>query len=224
MGNPFRYRLERGHDPAQGHQKHVPSITIPTSEPSSGTLGTYIFKSSACTDSQAPSGTTSICILRNFVLIHPHCLQVNRNFRDIVDRSPETQYLIDLHAVGLEVELQDSFLSLTDRREQLDRYQSRWESLQCTEHTSLPLPLSELFAVKGSIVCLVILAGFRDPTADYHFIQLPSALGGIPLKEWTLSGSFPSLQLPGLLPEEDLLVICFNDLRYSSEEVHDTPG
>ena len=154
----------------------------------------------------------------------PLILQVNRSFRDIIDGSSEAQYLIDLYAAGLEVEHEVPSLTLSGRREQLNRYRSHWDSLRCVEHTSLPLPRYLWYTVKGGIICLVLVDDHRDPTADYHLIQLPSALRGIPLKEWTLRGLL-SHHSPVLLPEEDLLIICssIDNRGYSSKEVHGTP-
>jgi hypothetical protein len=119
------------------------------------------------------------------------------------------QYLIDLYAAGLEVGYQDPSLTLEDRRKQLDRYRSHWDSLQWVEHRSLPIPFYEKRIVEGGVICFVLhAAAFDDPTTDYRFIQLPSVLRGIPLKEWTVHGLPNSAQTISLLPEEDLLVVC----------------
>jgi hypothetical protein len=134
---------------------------------------------------------------------------VNRKFRDIIDGSHEVQYLIDLSVAGLEVGYQDPSLTLADRRRQLDRYRSHWDSLQWVEHKSLPIPSHKDRIIEGGIICLVLLAPApTDPTTDYRFIQLPSVLRGIPLKEWTLHGLPNDFQTLGLLPDEDLLAVC----------------
>jgi hypothetical protein len=134
---------------------------------------------------------------------------VNRGFRDVIDESPEVQYLIDLYAAGLEPDYEDPSLTIADRREQLDRYRSHWGSLKPVEHTWLPLPRYKEWSLGGGVICFML---FADPplerTTDYRFIQLPSVLRHIPLREWTLHGLPNVLQPPGLLPEEDLLVIC----------------
>ena len=133
---------------------------------------------------------------------------MNSSFRDLIDRSPEAQYIINLHAAGLEVGYQDPSLTLADRREQLDRYRSHWDSLQWVEHTSLPLPFHKNRVIQGGIVCFTLLGGPGDLTTDYRFIRLPSVLKGIPLKEWTLHGLPHNPDRLGILPEEDLLVVC----------------
>ena len=133
---------------------------------------------------------------------------MNCTFRDLTDGSPEAQYIIDLHASGLEVGYPDPSLTLADRRAQLDRYRSHWDSLQWVEHTSLPLPSHKNRVVQGGVICLVLYRGFGELTADYRFIQLPSVLRSIPLKEWTLHGLPHDPGKLGLLPEEDLLVVC----------------
>ena len=134
---------------------------------------------------------------------------MNCSFRDIIDGSPEVQYLIGLRSAGLEVGYQDPSITFADRRKQLDRYRSHWDSLQWVEHTSLTLPpSSQPPIVDAGVICLKLLAGPGDTTTDYRFIQLPSVLRGIPLKQWTVRGlPNDSLSL-GFLPEEDLLVVC----------------
>ena len=136
------------------------------------------------------------------------CLQVNRDFRGLIDGSPGAQYLIDLYAAGLEVGYQDPSLTLANRRKRLDLYRSHWDSLQWVEHTSLPLPFHKYQTVIGGVICLVLFADAGGATTDFHFIQLPSVLRGIPLKEWTLHGLPHDASKPGLLPEEDLLAVC----------------
>lgn len=133
---------------------------------------------------------------------------MNRGFRDLIDGSPEVQFLIDLYAAGLEVGYQDPSLTIGDRREQLDRYRLHWDSLQWVKHTSHPLPFYKYQVHEGGVVCFVLHAGLEDTTTDYRFIQLPSVLRGIPLKDWTVHGLPHHFQKPGFLPEEDLLVVC----------------
>ena len=130
------------------------------------------------------------------------------SFRDVIDGSPEVQYKIDLWAAGLEVGYQDPSIPVADRRKQLERYRSHWDSLRWVEHTSIPLPLYRTRAVNGGVVCITLVAGPENPTTDYRFIQLPSVLRGIPLKDWTVHGLPSNPRALGLLPEEDLLVIC----------------
>jgi hypothetical protein len=152
---------------------------------------------------------------------------VDRSFRDVIEKSPEAQYLIDLHAAGLEVEHQDPSLSLADRREQLDRYRPHWDSLQWVEQSSFPIPRvpGGTADVEGGVVCYVLGYSPGPPTIDYHFVQLPSVLRAVPLKQWTLHG-LPNHQSPGLFPEEDLLVICspIDNNRYLSQKVHTSTG
>ena len=69
--------------------------------------------------------------------------------------------------------------------------------------------VSKNWILEGGVVCFVFPpAAFADRTTDYRFIQLPSVLRGIPLKEWTVHGLPSDLQKISLFPEEDLLVIC----------------
>ena len=134
---------------------------------------------------------------------------MNRRFRDIIDGSHEMQYFIDLYAAGLEVGYQDPSLTLADRRKQLDRYRSHWDSLQWVEHRSLSIPFPKNWILEGGVVCFAFPpAALADRTTDYRFIQLPSVLRGIPLKEWTVHGLPNDFQKISLFPEEDLLVIC----------------
>lgn len=111
-------------------------------------------------------------------------------------------------AAGLEAGCQDPPIALADRRKQLDQYPSHWDSLQWVEHMSIPLPFHSAWIVEGGVICLTLLADLDDPSADYRFIQLPSVLRGIPLKEWTVHGLQKNPQRLCLLPEGDLLVIC----------------
>ena len=141
------------------------------------------------------------------VSVHICYLQVNCSFRDIINGSPEVQYIIDLWAAGFEVEYQGPSVALADRRERLGRYRSHWGSLQWAEHTSIPLPFYKTRVVTGGVICLTLLAALEYPTTDYRFIQLPSVLRGIPLKEWTVHGLPNNTQALGLFPEEDLLIV-----------------
>lgn len=224
VGNPG-FCLGRGHHLAQGYSSHVASNTVPASPPPFGTLGTRVFAPGSRANCEASRSTAIRRTLRNFVLVHLYSLQVDRSFRDTIDGSPEAQYLIDLHAAGLEVEDWYPPLSLADRREQLDRYRSHWDSLQCAERMSLSLSYSYGRIIEGGIICLVLTGDSHNPEADYRFIQLPSVLRGIPLKEWTLH-RLPNHRSPGVLPEEDLLVICspIDNQRYSSKELFGSRG
>ena len=145
---------------------------------------------------------------------------MNRGFRDIIDGSPEVQYRIDLYAAGLEVEHWDPSVPLADRRQQLDRYRSRLDSLQCTERALLP-PFCLDLAIEGGVVCSALTNG----SADYRFIQLPSVSRGISLEEWTLHG-LPANSFPAIFPEEDLFVTCSptDNRRYPKVNVEDTQG
>ena len=153
---------------------------------------------------------------------------MNYSFRDVIDGSPQMQYLIDLYAAGLETDYQDPSLTLADRRKQLDRYRSHWDSLQWVEHTSFPLPFYSDRIVDGGVICLVLVGDIGGPTTDYRFIQLPSVLRCIPSKEWTVTvpGPQDDFQGLGLLPEEDLLVICssMGARRYAPKSVCNTSG
>ena len=133
---------------------------------------------------------------------------MNRNFRNVIDGSPDVQYLIDLWAAGLEAGDQDTSVPLADRRKLLDRYRSHWDSLQWLEHTSIPLPPYGTRILTGGVLFLELLPDPDDLTADYRFIQLPSVLRGIPVKDWTVRGLPKNPKGTGLLPEEDLLVVC----------------
>ena len=140
---------------------------------------------------------------------------MNRSFRDVIDGSPEAQYSIDLYAAGLEPVYEGPSLTLADRREQLARYRSHWDSLKWVEQTSLSLPRNLGWTLEGGVICFRLSA--NSSTTDYRFIQLPSVLRRIPLREWTLHGLPNVHHSPGLLPEEDLLVVFSrveNDRRY----------
>ena len=92
-------------------------------------------------------------------------------------------------------------LSPSERLSLLRSYETSWKNMDWNEHNSFPVPASDgsLWELYGNV-----WAHSRgDDIID--FVQIPSRLRGIPLRQWTLRLDFP-LRDFSMDPSQDLLV------------------
>ncbi|KAH9162781.1 hypothetical protein EDB89DRAFT_2024253 [Lactarius sanguifluus] len=94
-------------------------------------------------------------------------------------------------------------LTTSERLELLKNYSASWKNLEWNEHTTIPLPEGSLWELYGNV-----WAHSRGSDA-IEFIQLPSRLRGIPMRQWTLRFDY-DLRDFGMDPSQNLLVTVEN--------------
>ncbi|KAI9445330.1 hypothetical protein H4582DRAFT_910180 [Lactarius indigo] len=131
--------------------------------------------------------------------------RVNSFFKSLVDETTTLQYRIALFASGME-DGPPGDLHAYERLELLRKYEASWKNLEWNEHTTIPLPVGPLWELYGNV-----WAHSRGSDA-IEFIQIPSRLRGIPMRQWTLRFDY-DLRDFGMDPSQDLLVIIENFRR-----------
>lgn len=116
----------------------------------------------------------------------------------MVDDTAALQYRIALHSSGL-VDGPPSRLSTTERLSLLRSYETSWKNLDWNTHISLPVPEGSLWELYGNV-----WAHSRGNNSIF-FVQIPSRLRDIPLRQWTIRLDYP-LRDFGIDPSQDLLV------------------
>ncbi|KAH8998839.1 hypothetical protein EDB86DRAFT_2910402 [Lactarius hatsudake] len=94
-------------------------------------------------------------------------------------------------------------LTTSERLELLKNYEASWKNLEWNEHTTISSPAGSLWELYGNV-----WAHSRGSDA-IEFIQIPSRLRGIPMRQWTLRFDF-DLRDFGMDPSQDLLVMIEN--------------
>ncbi len=92
-----------------------------------------------------------------------------------------------------------SQLSTSERLSLLRSYETSWKNLDWNAHISLPLPVGNLWELYGNVW------GHSKGDDAIFFIQIPSRLRNVPLRQWTTRLDFP-LRDFGIDPSQDLLV------------------
>ncbi|KAI9445328.1 hypothetical protein H4582DRAFT_909672 [Lactarius indigo] len=128
--------------------------------------------------------------------------RVNSFFKSLVDETTTLQYRIALFASGME-DGPPGDLSTSERLGLLKNYEASWKNLEWNEHTTISSPAGSLWELYGNV-----WAHSRGSDA-IEFIQIPSRLRGIPMRQWTLRFDF-ALRDFGMDPSQDLLVIIEN--------------
>ncbi|KAH9064345.1 hypothetical protein EDB87DRAFT_1785862 [Lactarius vividus] len=127
---------------------------------------------------------------------------LNSFFKSLIDETTTLQYRIALFASGME-DGPPGGLTTSERLELLKNYEASWKNLQWNEHTTLPLPAGSLWELYGNV-----WAHSRGSDA-IEFVQIPSRLRGIPMRQWTLRFDY-DLRDFGMDPSQDLLVTIEN--------------
>lgn len=116
----------------------------------------------------------------------------------MVDDTVALQYRMALHLSG-RVDGPPSRLSTPERLDLLRSYETSWKNLDWNTHTSIPVPDGSLWELYGNV-----WAHSKGNNA-ISFVQIPSRLREIPLRQWTINLDFP-LRDFGMDPSQDLLV------------------
>ncbi len=98
-------------------------------------------------------------------------------------------------------------LTSSERLKLLRSYEASWKNIEWSEHTTIPSPVGSLWELYGNV-----WAHSRGSDA-IEFVQLPSRLRGIPMRQWTLRFDFAPRDF-GMDPSQDLLVTIENFRKY----------
>lgn len=121
----------------------------------------------------------------------------------MIDDTVALQYHIALHSSGM-VDGPPGRLSPSERLSLLRSYETSWKNMDWNEHKYFPVPDGTLWELYGNV-----WAHSRGGDA-IDFVQIPSRLRGIPLRQWTLRLDFP-LRDFSMDPSQDLLVTIGRD-------------
>ena len=124
--------------------------------------------------------------------------QVNNFFKSLIDASTTFQYPISLYASGM-VDGPPGNLTTSERLELLRRYEASWKNNEWIEHHTIPYPQGTTWEFYGNVW------GHTRGSDAIDFVQLPSRLRGISLRQWTLEFDF-DVQHFTMDPSQDLLV------------------
>jgi hypothetical protein len=135
---------------------------------------------------------------------------VNGFFKSLIDETTTIQYRIALFASGME-DGPPGGLTTSERLDLLRRYEASWKNTEWNEYKIITWPLRGWFGVWESYGN--VLARNSGIQGRIDFIQLPSRLCGIPMRQWTLSFDFVVREY-GLDASQDLLVTTENVEKY----------
>ncbi|KAI0251101.1 hypothetical protein BJV78DRAFT_1214417 [Lactifluus subvellereus] len=141
----------------------------------------------------------------NFLKVLPDELitDVCRRMAKLIQSSSLLKYHLELGSAGME-DGPLSRLSIPERRERLKAYIDAWGCIRwssCVLLRSIPLDTYDVDIAPGGILTMM-----SRTEGKIAFVQLPSTLRGIPMRQWELSFPFvPHLFV--LDPSEDILIV-----------------
>ena len=100
-------------------------------------------------------------------------------------------------------------LTTSERLELLRRYEAAWKNIEWSEHHTIPYTPGTEWELYGNVL------GHTEGNDVIDFVQLPSRLRGIHLRQWTLEFDF-DVQHFTMDPSQDLLVT----IDYSNQYVY----
>ncbi|KAI0251099.1 hypothetical protein BJV78DRAFT_508399 [Lactifluus subvellereus] len=131
------------------------------------------------------------------------CLQVCRRMAKLIQSSSLLKYHLELGSAGME-DGPLSRLSIPERRERLKAHIDAWGCIRwssCVLLRSIPFHTYNVNIAPGGILTMM-----SRTEGKIAFVQLPSTLRGIPMRQWELSFPFvPHLCV--LDPSEDILIV-----------------
>jgi len=127
---------------------------------------------------------------------------VNSFFKSLIDETTTFQYRIALFASGM-INGPPANLTTHERLELLRGYEASWKNIEWNEHSTILSPHGNLWELCGNV-----WANSRGRDV-IDFVQLPSRLRGIPMRQWTLKLDFVPRDF-GMDPSQDLLVTIEN--------------
>ena len=93
-----------------------------------------------------------------------------------------------------------SRLNTSERLSLLRSYETSWKNLDWNTHISLPVPEGSLWELYGNV-----WAHSKGNNDAIFFVQIPSRLRDVPLRQWTVRLDFLMRDF-GMDPSQDLLV------------------
>jgi len=124
---------------------------------------------------------------------------------DVIRGSALLQYQLELGRCGMDDGPLNT-LSIPERRERLQVYDDAWKSLRwsaCLNVFNIPdHEYYEMSTAPGGILTFV-----SSRESKISFVQIPSDLRGIPMRQWELSFSFLPHASCALDLSEDILVV-----------------
>ena len=115
------------------------------------------------------------------------------------------QYRIALFVSGM-VDGPPGNLSTSERLELLRRYEASWKNFEWSEHNTVDYSHGPAWEFYGNVW------GHSRGSDAIDFVQLPSRLRGISLRQWTLRFDFDVRDF-SMDPSQDLLVTIKNNFR-----------
>ena len=128
----------------------------------------------------------------------------------MIDETTTFQYRIALFASGME-DGPAGDLSTSERLDLLRRYETSWKNLEWNEHNTIFSPSRDFKFWNFYGNFLGWRSGREGEAID--FIQLPSRLRGIPMRQWTLRFDFYVREF-GVDSSQDLLVTIESVKKY----------
>ena len=123
---------------------------------------------------------------------------MNSFFKSLIDETTTLQYRIALFASGM-VDGPPGELTTSERLELLRKYEASWKNIEWNEDNTVTFSVGPAQKIYGNVWAH---SKGRDAI---DFIQLPSRLRGIPMRQWTAKFGF-DIQDFGMDPSQDLLV------------------
>lgn len=124
--------------------------------------------------------------------------QTSRLVKSLIDGTIALQYRIALYSSGM-VDGPPGQLDTSERLSLLRSYEASWKNLDWNAHTCLPVPGGSLWELYGNVWAH---SGVDDTIL---FVQLPSRLRGITMRQWTLKLDHAPRDF-SMDPSQDLLV------------------
>ncbi|KAI9513051.1 hypothetical protein F5148DRAFT_972382 [Russula earlei] len=127
-----------------------------------------------------------------------HCRRVIRLNKFLIDDTVSLQYRIALYSAGL-IDGPSSTLTTSERLSLLKSYEASWKDMDWSAQISLPVAEGGLWEFYGNVWA------HSTGIDTIEFVQLPSRLRGISLRQWTVRLDFAPRDF-GIDPSQDLLV------------------
>ena len=125
----------------------------------------------------------------------------------MIDETIAFQYRIALFASGL-TNGAPGDLTTSERFDLLRKYEASWKNIERNEHNTIISGQGGVWELYGNV-----WAHSKERDDVIEFVQLPSRIRGIPMRQWTLRFEFAVRDF-SMDPSQDLLVAIENFRKY----------
>ena len=125
----------------------------------------------------------------------------------MIDETTTFQYRIALFASGL-TNGAPGDLTTSERFDLLRKYQASWKNIERNEHNTIISGQGGVWELYGNV-----WAHSKERDDVIEFVQLPSRIRGIPMRQWTLRFEFAVRDF-SMDPSQDLLVAIESFRKY----------